>query len=722
MKFWWALAVFALADEPVTDDAESRVVPDRGINSADRLLSLASKVIGGPGGGKGRGKGGKGGKGKKVRPSKAPKKSGGGKKRGGKYKKNKPSTTSQTTTTTSTTTTTKQTTTTRKTTTKKPTTKKPTPPRNTGGSNQSNNAQAAYNYVGTAGQTQDLVDANTPPQFFLPGSLTPADVTKWGSGCSLHCLHGFSGRCQLCGSAACRVAPHEFECRQYKHCTLNVNGICKPGEDCDAVRTKWWQLCWTSPCTSRCWYKGSIGNHDACEECCDLACRDDERYVGNSCFRCTLCASKWGPHTWGKLSPEAKYNGHVCWGRDKTKGSIMTQLKYDLPKDSNMVITGTINQSGSLSNSRPNQNYKPNSNSNVGDVGISQTANLGSFETTKTSPKKLKQDKSKDCLKICHDARKSTTRGEPAHVQAREWNQCKECFCWENPQMEMCEAIDCHVACLSSNMSGESCLSCTRCKTCPEVANKDKNDNFVNAVQSIFSRDQAGSVLEENDKPLLLGERSGHEEDITRTVNSQFGYIHSASREATVAIKDIGVLNVFMPKCMMCNRMDQRQSCRESCAAYKRNPQNHIAAHNCKQGNCAVILASACKKCIRNCDNIKAVTLAAAGNPKPTMSETSFENCYYTFGCANDCSAALKKVQGDLDERRSLVPMSISDMSLENQIEWAMELPYESKKDAKAKGLFINGVLVDEELQSRRKETTDWSYKEIKRNGWWWRL
>ena len=96
---------------------------------------------------------------------------------------------------------------------------------------------------------------------------------------------------------------------------------------------------------------------------------------------------------------------------------------------------------------------------------------------------------------------------------------------------------------------------------------------------------------------------------------------------------------------MACNRMDDRQSCRESCAAYKRNPQNHIAAHNCKQGNCAVVLASACKQCIRNCDNIKSVSLSAAGKANPDVGDTSFENCYHTFGCASDCKAALKKVK-----------------------------------------------------------------------------
>jgi hypothetical protein len=404
----------------------------------------------------------------------------------------------------------------------------------------------------------------------------------------------------------------------------------------------------------------------------------------------------------------------------------MDKLKYDLPEDSNKVIAGTLGQAGSFSNSRPN-GYKPGSSSNnAGDVGIS-TSGVGSFELTKTPPKKLVQDKNRDCQKICLDAKKSTTRGEPAHVQAKEWNMCKECYCWENPQMEMCEAIDCHVACLSSNMSGEGCLTCTRCKTCPAVANKDKNDNFVNAVQSIFSRDQAGSApIDENEAPLLLGERSAEKNRtaLERTVNSQFGYIHAASRDATLAIQELGILNVFNPKCMSCNRMDDRQSCRESCAAYKRNPQNHIAAHNCKQGNCAVVLASACKNCIRNCDNIKSVSLSAAGKANPDVGDTSFENCYHTFGCASDCKAALKKVKGDLSSRTSSEDAltSIDDLSLEDAIQWALTLPFDSMKEAKDKGFFVDGTLsYSEELQAKSSVNRGFSVYEMKKKGWWWR-
>lgn len=102
----------------------------------------------------------------------------------------------------------------------------------------------------------------------------------------------------------------------------------------------------------------------------------------------------------------------------------MQKLKYDLPDDASKVIAGTLEQAGSFANSKPN-GYKPGqSSNNAGDVGIS-TSGVGSFELTKTPPKKLVQDKNKDCQRICRDAKRSTTRGEPAHVQAKEWNQCK---------------------------------------------------------------------------------------------------------------------------------------------------------------------------------------------------------------------------------------------------------------------------------------------------------
>jgi hypothetical protein len=107
---------------------------------------------------------------------------------------------------------------------------------------------------------------------------------------------------------------------------------------------------------------------------------------------------------------------------------------------------------------------------------------------------------------------------------------------------------------------------------------------------------------------LILGER---------TVNSQYGYTHKVTGETTQAMKQMGIWNVFAPKCRKCTRMGAQQACRESCAAFKRNPQNHIAAHNCKVGKCAAILAGACKKCIRECNNIKTTQLAVAEKAKP---------------------------------------------------------------------------------------------------------
>ena len=124
-----------------------------------------------------------------------------------------------------------------------------------------------------------------------------------------------------------------------------------------------------------------------------------------------------------------------------------------------------------------------------------------------------------------------------------------------------------------------------------------------------------------------MGERSNRER---RTLNSQFGYTHSVSKDTTKFIKRLKMANVFDPHCKKCVRMGQQQSCREvsdncllktfllkkllqSCAAYKRNPQNHIAAKNCKMVKppCAPKLAAGCKKCIRECFNIKTVALNA---------------------------------------------------------------------------------------------------------------
>ena len=76
-----------------------------------------------------------------------------------------------------------------------------------------------------AGKQGFTPDRNNPPQFYLPGSLTPADVTKWGSGCWKHCWEGFSGRCKLCGSTACRQAVFRKRTKNlilFKNCATRV--------------------------------------------------------------------------------------------------------------------------------------------------------------------------------------------------------------------------------------------------------------------------------------------------------------------------------------------------------------------------------------------------------------------------------------------------------------------------------------------------------------------
>lgn len=571
-----------------------------------------------------------------------------------------------------------------------------------------NTSDRLYEVVGSAHKPANDAERDIPPQFYLPGSLTPADVTKWGSGCSKHCLNGFGGQCKLCGSTACRVAPHEFECRQYKHCTLQVPHICKKGEDCEAMQIRWWQTCWTSPCTSRCWYKGSVGNDKECDECCKLACRNDDKFVGNSCFRCTLCKSRWGPHTWGKLSPEVKYHGHVCWGRDKTKGVIMDELRYDLPGNAQEVISQIVVGN---SNGKPSINSRPDSS----DGGISQTV-IGAFDTTNKKPSKIELDKTKNCQQICLKAKHATVKMLDAIVQAKAWNDCKQCYCWENPDMEMCEAIDCHITCKSAHMSGESCLACTRCKSCPGVSHQ--KDTMTNAVESIFSRDEGKfAPVNEAGETLIMGERRQK-----RTVNSQFGYTHKVTGETTKNIKRLKVFNVFNPKCKFCVRMGQQQSCRESCAAYKRNPQNHIASHNCKVGKCAAKLAGGCKKCIRICNNIKSVALSEADKETPDLGKTTFETCYHTFGCANDCSASLKKVKGALAAKRGEDLIAVGDLSLDEQIQWAYDFPFESLKEARERGYFAKGVMNLENVDiakssyDRPMSTTEW-----KKKGWWWK-
>ena len=45
-----------------------------------------------------------------------------------------------------------------------------------------NTSDRLYEVVGSAYKPANDAERDIPPQFYLPGSLTPADVTKWGSG------------------------------------------------------------------------------------------------------------------------------------------------------------------------------------------------------------------------------------------------------------------------------------------------------------------------------------------------------------------------------------------------------------------------------------------------------------------------------------------------------------------------------------------------------------
>ena len=69
-------------------------------------------------------------------------------------------------------------------------------------------------------------------------------------------------------------------------------------------------------------------------------------------------------------------------------------------------------------------------------------------------------------------------------------------------------------------------------------------------------------------------------EDISRTVNSQFGYQHKVQKDTTIMIKKLKMFNVFDPICRKCVKMGQQQSCREvSCHSYHPNRPNGTATY-----------------------------------------------------------------------------------------------------------------------------------------------
>ena len=64
------------------------------------------------------------------------------------------------------------------------------------------------------------------------------------------------------------------------------------------------------------------------------------------------------------------------------------------------------------------------------------------------------------------------------------------------------------------------------------------------------------------------------------------------------------------------------------------------------------------------------------------LGDTTFENCYNTFGCANDCDASLTKIKGSLSAKAGR-DIAVGDMTLEQMVEWAKELPYDSVTELK---------------------------------------
>lgn len=99
--------------------------------------------------------------------------------------------------------------------------------------------------------------------------------------------------------------------------------------------------------------------------------------------------------------------------------------------------------------------------------------------------------------------------------------------------------------------------------------------------------------------------------------------------------------------------------------------------------------------------------------------------CYNTFGCANDCDAALKKVRGTLQKTSSDVVGAVGDMQLEEQIKWAFSFPFETLKEAREKGHLVKGEMknIEQKIQRNKSpsvhlsDSTTW-----KKNGWWWPL